>query len=363
MSRAQLAIASALTAMLIVAGAVVAVRTSAAPQTLAFIAGGRVAGGSAAAGNAEVTATRSPLASVGARAKPFSNPRSIDAALAATGYRFPPGASVYAAKVTREAGGLAYEDFEGGGGALERDFWPASSIKVLAALGALEFVGQQGFTGAATVSFGNGAPRTLRSIYDAAIRISSNSDYDLLVEIAGVDWLNEQFLSPARGFPVTVIQRSYTVGGNLRSTPAITLAEGTRTAVIPARNGKVDTDCPKGQCSDLFEMSESVRRVVLHNEIPEGERFKLAPADVTGVTSALLGAEGWFEPAVARVLGTGARIYGKPGQVPGRDCLDVTLIEGRNGQRLLLSATMPERQGGCPALVTLATNVLQFLNR
>ena len=213
MSRAQLAIASALTAMLIVAGAVVAVRTSGTPQTLAFIAGGRVAGGSAVGGNAEVTATRAPLASVGARAKPFSNPTSIDAALAATGYRFPPGASVYAAKVTREAGGLAYEDFEGGGGALERDFWPASSIKVLAALGALEFVGQQGFTGAATVSFGNGAPRTIRSIYDDALRLSSNSDYDLLVEIAGVDWLNEQFLIPARGFPVTVIQRSYTGDG------------------------------------------------------------------------------------------------------------------------------------------------------
>ena len=258
---------------------------------------------------------------------------------------------------------MAYEDFEGGAGALGRNFWPASSIKVLAALGALEFVGQQGFTGAATVSVGDGAPRTIRSIYDAAVRVSSNSDYDLLVEIAGVDWLNEEFLTPARGFPVTVIQRSYTVGGNLRRTPAITLTEGTRKMVIPARDGKVDNDCAQGQCSDLLEMSESVRRVVLHNEIPEAERFRLAPADVTGVTSALLGAEGWFEPAVARVLGTGARIYGKPGQVPSRDCLDVTLIEGRNGQRLLLSATVPERQGGCPALVTLATAVLQFLNR
>ena len=361
MNRAQLAIASALTALLIVAGGVVAVRTSPSSRTLAFIAGGRVPG--AAAVGASAAATTSPRAAAGARGKPFSNPTSIDAALAASGYRFPPGASVYAAKVTKEAGGLAYEDFEGGGGALGRDFWPASSIKVLAALGALEFVGQQGFTGAATVSFGDGAPRTIRSIYDAAVRISSNSDYDLLVELAGVDWLNKEFLSPARGFPVTVIQRSYTVGGNLRSTPAITLTEGSRKAVIPARNGKVDTDCRQGQCSDLLEMSESVRRVVLHNEIPEAERFRLAPADVTGLTAALLGAEGWFEPAVARVLGTGARIYGKPGQVSSRDCLDVTLIEGRSGQRLLLSATVPERQGGCPALVTLATAVLQFLNR
>ena len=64
---------------------------------------------------------------------------------------------------------------------------------------------------------------------------------------------------------------------------------------------------------------------------------------------------------MGRVVGNGARIYGKPGQVPGLDCMDVTLIEGRDGTRILLSATVPERQGGCPALVTLATNVLRFL--
>jgi hypothetical protein len=141
----------------------------------------------------------------------------------------------------------------------------------------------------------------------------------------------------------------------------MTLSEGGRTATVAARNGKVDTDCPEGQCSDLFEMSESVRRVVLNNEIPQAERFKLAPADVSGLTSALLAAEGWFEPAVAKVVGTGARIYGKPGEVPGRDCLDVALIDNGKGQRILLSATMPESKGGCPALVTLATAVLKFL--
>ena len=354
MTRVRLALAGAVTALLLVAGGVVAVRATAGPGTLAFV-GGR--GVTAAAPKAAAM----PPASLGPRASPFSNPTSIDAALAAQGYRFPPGANVYAARITKEAGGLSYEDYEGGGGALGRNFWPASSIKVLAALGALEFVGQQGFTGAATVSFGGGTPRTLRSIYDDAIRISSNADYDLLVEIAGVDFLNKEFLTPARGFSRTVIQRSYTVGGNLRSTPPVTLSEGARKATVPARNGRVDTDCAQGQCSDLFEMSESVRRVVLHNEIPERERFKLAPADVTGLTSALLAAEGWFEPAVARVLGNGARIYGKPGQVPGLDCLDVTLIELRDGRRLLLAATVPERQGGCPALVTLATNVLKFL--
>jgi hypothetical protein len=359
MSRTQLVLASAVTALLILAGGVVAVRSSATTGTLASIGGSAVA--QATPKDTAVPAVVAPP--LGARALPFSSPVSIDAALATTGYKFPPNAAVYAAKITKEPGGLAYEDFEGGAGALGTDFWPASSIKVLAAVGALEYVGQQGFTGAATVRFGNGAPRTIKSIYDPAIRVSSNADYDLLVEIAGVDWLNKEFLTPARGFPKTVIQRSYTVGGNLRMTPAITLTEGPRTVTIPAKNGKVDTDCPQGQCSDLFEMSESVRRVVLNNEIPEAERFKLAPADVAGLTADLLAAEGWFEPAVAQVLGSGARIYGKPGEVPGLDCLDVTLIERRDGSRLLLSATVPEDQGGCAALVTLAANVLRYLTR
>jgi len=355
MSRFQLFVASAVTALVVVAGGVVAVRSSAAPRTLAFIAGGRVAGATQVAA--------APARPPGPFAAPLSNPTSLESALAAIGYRLPAGAGVYAAKVTKEAGTLNYDDYQAGAGALGTGFWPASSIKLLAALGALEFVGKQGFTGAASVSFGGGAPRTIRSIYDAAIGVSSNADYDKLVEIAGVDWLNKEFLTPARGFPVTVIQRSYTVGGNLRSTPAITLSEGSRRVTVPARNGRVDTDCAQGQCSNLFEMSESVRRVVLHNELPAPERFQIAESDVAGLTAALLAAEGWFEPAVAKVLGTGARIYGKPGQVPGRDCLDVTLIEVRDGRRILLAATVPERTGGCPALVTLATNVLKFLTR
>ncbi len=358
MTPVRLALASAVTALLIVAGGVVAVRTSLGPRTLAFIGGaGRVAGAEVSAAAATPPTAAAVL---GPRALPLSNPTSLDATLAAAGYRLPPGAGVYAAKVTKEAGGLAYEDYQAGVGALGSNFWPASSIKVLAAIAALEYVGQQGFTGSATVAFGNGAPRTIRSIYDDAIRISDNAAYDLLVEVAGLDYLNGTFLTPARGFPVTVIQRSYTIGGNLRVNPAITLTEGGRKVVIPARTGRVDASCPQGQCSNLFEMSESVRRLVLHNEIPVAEQFKLAPADVAGLNSALLGAEGWFEPAVARVLGSGARIYGKPGQVPGRDCLDVVLIE-RNNQRILLSATVPESQGGCPALVTLAQNVLRAL--
>lgn len=339
-----MALASAVTAMLVAATATVAVRSVPGPSTLAFLSSTRVAG-------------PAPPPKVSG---PLSEPKSLDAALAAIGYKLPPGADVYAARVTKTGAGLSYEAYQGGGGALDKSFWPASSIKVLAAVGALEYLNKQGFTGAASVTFADtGITRTVRSIYDAALRDSSNADYDLLVQIAGVDWLNKEFLTVARGFPATVIQTSYT-GGDLTSSPAMSLAESTRKLALPARSGHFDDDCPAGNCSDLFEMSESVRRIVLNDEIPEPERFRVARADVVGLTNALRGADGYFAPAVARVLGTAARVYSKPGFAPSLDCLDVTLIEF-DGQRLLLSATVPNSQGGCPALVNIAAGVLALL--
>jgi hypothetical protein len=145
MSRIQLAIASAVTALLIAAGGAVAVRTSGTAGTLASIGGGRVVQGASTPAPAPAPAPAAAPAPVvalpGPRGLPFSSPVSMDAALAATGYKFPPGSAVYAAKITKEPGGLAYEDYEGASGALGTDFWPASSIKVLAAVGALEYVG------------------------------------------------------------------------------------------------------------------------------------------------------------------------------------------------------------------------------
>jgi hypothetical protein len=342
-------LASCIVVVLLVAAGAVVVRTSPGARTLAFVGGSSTLA-------ATPTAASAPAPPPG----PLSNPQSLDAALAAIGYRVPTGANVYAAKITRTPAGLSYDDYQAGGGALGAAFWPASSIKVLAAVGALEFANKLGFTGAATVSFAGGGSWTIKSIYDAAIRVSSNPDYDLLVQIAGVDWLNKEFLTAARGFPVTVIQRSY--GGiNVMASPAITLTEGGRKTTVPARTGHVDTDCAQGNCSNLFEMSESVRRVVLNDEIPEPERFHIDRADVAGLSGDLLAADGWFEPAINRVLGAGARIYSKPGYVTNLDCMDVTLIDAK-GKRLLLAATVPDAQGGCAALVNLAAGVLRVLS-
>jgi len=293
---------------------------------------------------------------------PPPTPKSLDAALAAAGYQMPLHANLYAVRIVDGAGGPVYQPYQAGGGALVEDFWPASSIKVLAALGALDFARSLGYTGAATVTFDDddGASRTVRSIYEAAVRDSSNYDYDLLLRIAGVDWLNSQFLTARNGFPLTSITEPYD-GTDLNELPPMIIAEGDRRTYVPARKTRFKPKCEAGNCSNLFEMAESVRRIVLNDDLPPDQRFDLDHADIDDLKQALLDADGFFPPAVSEVLGADARIYDKPGDVSDLDCLDVALIETAAGRRYLLAATVPHASGGCEALVDLAAEVLRLL--
>ncbi len=292
---------------------------------------------------------------------PPSRPAGLDADLATIGYTVPEGANAYAVRVVEGPKGRVYEQYEAGGGALAGNFWPASSIKVLAALGALDFARSLGYSGAASVSFDDGGPtRTLRSIYQPAIRDSSNYDYDLLVRIAGRDHLNGVFLTAGNGFPVTAISRSYS-GLELDESPAMIFTEGDRRTYVAARKAELASECP-GNCSNLFEMTESVRRIVLNDQLPAEQRFDLDATDLKELAVALLSAQGFFITAVKGALGAGARIYSKPGDADGLDCLDVAFIQSKNGDRFLLAATVPHRVGGCAALSRLARGVLEVLS-
>ena len=206
---------------------------------------------------------------------------------------------------------------------------------------------------------------TLREIYQSAIAQSDNLDYDMLIRIAGFDRLNADFLSPANGFPTTVIQRSY-AGLDVRWSPEMTFQEGGRTVVVPAREGTGDYDCPdEGNCTDLFEMSEAVRRLVLDASLPAAERFALSPADVESLTEALAGTGSFFAPGAQRALGPGVTVLSKPGIAPGRDCVDTAVVTAPGGDRYLLSAVIPDDgyDPQCEGLSELAAAVLSLLAR
>jgi len=118
--------------------------------------------------------------------------------LADGGLQLGEGANVLAARIFDGGESPAYAFYEAGGGGFGGGFFPASAIKLLAAVGALDFARSLGFGGDAVVDGGY----RLRDYYDAALRWSSNEDYSALVRIAGVDRLNRQFL-PRHGYPST----------------------------------------------------------------------------------------------------------------------------------------------------------------
>ena len=311
-------------------------------------------------GDAELSRASPPVSATTSSA-PVDQP-PLPALLSGDGYELPAGASVYAVKVLGPSDHITgYASYEAGDGAYGTDFWPASSIKVVVAVGALQFLHTMGFSGAATVSADDGWTSTVRDLYDAALRHSSNEAYDQLVQIAGYDWLNNAFLTPANGFPTTVVQRSYS-GIDITTSPAITVTEGARQTVIPARASTADYGCPEaGNCSDLFELVDAVRRVVLDAEVPPADRFPIDAADVAGLTDALAGAGGFMTSGVTAALGDGSVVYDKPGWVSGLDCVDVGLVVSPTGERFLLGETAPDDGSGCDVLAGIAQEVLQVL--
>ncbi len=294
------------------------------------------------------------------------DPGALDAAWAATGFSLPPSSELYAARIVPGVDGPAYVLYEAGGGAFSQDFWPASTVKLLSTLGALDFIGTLGFTGAATVTFDSGFSDVVSAIYDRAIRVSSNIDYVRTFRIAGFDRLNVEFLAPDNGFPTTILQRSYVSGVSVRTVPGFTLTEGAHTDYVPARDTSTSYGCPvDGNCADLFELTEAVRRVMLNDELPAADRFSLAPADLAGVQDALCGADpSFFRAGVDATLGPAARVCHKPGWVPDNDCLDHALVDdAASGERYLLAASTPVGAAltECDLLAGMASSTITAL--
>ncbi len=283
--------------------------------------------------------------------------------LARRGVRLPRGTAVYAAQIQPGVGGLAYTFYEAGLGAFSQQFWPASTVKVLPAVAALEWVNAQGFTGQAVVELPRWRDKLVH-IVDRSVRESSNFDYDLTVQLVGLDWLNQQFLTAERGFPTTQLLRGYSGTVNIYTSPGLTLREGQRQKVIPARSQRGIGNCPgQGNCANLFELTEAIRRVVLHEELDPSEQFRLPAADVAALTQSLCRAEpSFFAAGATAALGRSPRICHKPGWVISRDCVDSAVVMAGT-ERYLLAVAMPASSAGddCRGLSQVAQPILTAL--
>ena len=278
--------------------------------------------------------------------------------LADMGVQIPDGANVLAARIFSGGDAPAYTFFEEGGGGFSHNFFPASSIKLLAALGALDFAHTLGLTGDALID----GEWSIRDTYDAALRWSSNEDYDELVRIAGVDRLNTDFL-PSQGYTATAIQEPYGSDEQVTDSPEMVLSEDNQQVDVPERDGEGDYGCQGGNCSDLFDLVDALRRVMLDAELPRAERFDLSPSDIAGLQDDLAAAEGFIAPGVAEALGPDALVFTKPGWVPELDCVETSFVVDPNtGHRFLLGLSAPD-DGTCDELSTMARDVLTALDR
>jgi len=273
----------------------------------------------------------------------------IGAAFGAFGYSPPEGTHLL---VGREIDGEpgVFEWFSLGDSGLapsQGRYWPASTVKVMTAVAALESLGKHGLNGSTRVSFvdEDGAyDGTVMSILEAAVRVSDNVAYNRTVELAGFDELNDRIL-PRWGLRHTTLQRRYTRPTEvttLRRSPQMTWSLGGRHGVIPERVGVGrHPECPAdGNCTTLYELLSVLRRLVLHRELPAAERFAIADEDADALLEAMRQSRTRLARGAEAALGP-VLVYNKTGTVPRDDRLDHGMVvQLSTGRRFLVALSI-----------------------
>lgn len=224
-------------------------------------------------------------------------------------------------------------------------FHPASTIKLSATVAALSTLAQHGMTGEAIVEFEDAAgkfARKLHQIYVPALMHSSNEDYNRLIQVAGHREINEIWLSPRFGLPKMEINVFYnSKNEKFRTSPVMRFLENGRKIRLPARISRVQTRC-ESNCATLFELQEVLRRVALHRELPESERFPIAEADVDRILEQMRKTRKRLGNGPKKAFGEKVRIYNNVGRIPGVVLVENAYIVGESsGRRVLAVVSIP----------------------
>ena len=230
------------------------------------------------------------------------NSELLPSLLQAAGYTPDPSFKAYIIAFERKPDGKTVQHrFDYKGTSLDRDnWWPASMVKLYAAVAALEVLHAKKFSTKASITFhykDGDVTQTITKLVRQAITPSNNTAFDRLVEIVGFDAMNQWFQT--KGIKDTVFLRSYTrrvvdETTNLstpRESSALTVTEGAKSWKVPARKGDDKVwHCPnQGNCTTLQNLAEILRRVMMHEQIPENQRLKLGRAEIELLRSALSG--------------------------------------------------------------------------
>lgn len=204
---------------------------------------------------------------------------------------------------------------------------PASTVKIFPAIAAMQYIRELGFNSSARITVegtkGDYADR-LRNLIDAALTPSDNMAHNRLVQFVGYDRLNRDFLSKRNGLMSTGISRAYVPGkwkkhGNdptFRTSPRITITQGARKKVIAPRTGKAKPAC-FGVCTTLRDLAETMRRLMLQEQLPASQTYRLKRDELIKIRKALRGERDHGEDAIkafAKVIrGEGVKFYHKGG--------------------------------------------------
>lgn len=226
--------------------------------------------------------------------RPVVDHLHLSAALRARGFEAGPNFKALVVEVVLDAGGDRIErervfDFDGTGG--HTDWNPASTVKLFAAIGALEYTASRGISPQAEITFNDTSGLTTSHRLDALVELamvdSDNIAYNRLVQVAGYDFLNRQSIINQLGLQQTALNRPYarhawvrmTGQPHFRDSPPLTVTRAgrgrrsTRTVQIPARTGMGEYPCERtAACTSLADLAEAMRRVMLYEQLPPGER-------------------------------------------------------------------------------------------
>ncbi len=191
--------------------------------------------------------------------------------------------------------------YDYGGLSTRVDGWnPASTIKLYAAVSALERLNGLGFGPNARVTFHY--PRgdksfPIEQLFEKSVHDSDNIAHNRLVQLAGFDRLNGPKGTLQRaGLRQSAIMRAYEVSkweaeGNarsLRASPRISLRQGAgrgqraRKSTLPASVGKAKTNCQGAACTSLSDLGRMMCRLMLHEQLPAGRRLHLGTGERQG---------------------------------------------------------------------------------
>lgn len=206
------------------------------------------------------------------------------------------------------------------------DWWPASTIKIFAAVAALEYIQELGWDHRARLRFDRPGRkpyvRRLDWLVTQAITHSSNLAYDRLVQFVGHDRLHADLLGPKRGLSDTALQVPYSQNvASLLHSPAIGLKHRKAGLELPARDGKGVTRCALATCASLNSLAEIMRRVMFNAHLAPADRLRISPAALKHLRAALAG-DRKRGREVAQALqkalkGRRPQVFHKPGFYPG----------------------------------------------